>query len=75
MLTGVPSTPVERTLLASGVLEAALISRREGYRRVQTDHLAQVSYTRTRDLPPYFPLGPKPSGAAVLPFPPNNAAL
>lgn len=74
MVSGVPSTPVERTLLASGMLEAALISRREGGRRVITDWLGVV-YRRERDLPPYFPLGPLPTGAALLPWPPAGAAL
>ena len=74
MVTGVPSTPVERTLLASGMLEAALISQREGGRRVMTDWLG-VRYKRERDLPPHFPLGPEPRGAAVLPFPPGRALL
>jgi len=73
-LQGVPSTPIERTLLASGMLEAALLSRLEGGRRVVTDWLG-VTYKRERDLPPYFPLGPAPTGAARLPFPPGGAAL
>ena len=38
----VPSTPVERTLLVSGVLEAALISKKDGGRRVVTEHLGTV---------------------------------
>ena len=74
MVTGVPSTPVERTLLSSGVLEAALASRSEGGRRIVTDWL-DVRYKRERDLPPYFPLGPEPSGAAIRPFPPGGARL
>lgn len=74
MVTGIPSTPIERTLLASGMLEAALVSRREGGRRVVTDWLG-VAYRRERDLPPYFPLGPEPRGAALLPWPPGGANL
>ena len=74
MVTGIPSTPVERTLLVSGVLEAALISRREGGRRVMTDWL-NVAYKRELDLPPYFPRGSSPTGAALLPWPPGGAAL
>ena len=74
MVTGVPSTPVERTLLAGGILEAALISRQEGGRRVVTDWL-DVRYRRERDLPPHFPLGAEPRGAAILPFPPGGASL
>ena len=69
MVTGVPSYPVERTLLASGVLETALRSRRLGGARLTTPHL-NVAYQRVRDLPPYFPMGERPTGATLLPWPP-----
>jgi hypothetical protein len=74
MITGTPSTPIERTLLASGILAAALKSRNQGSRRVVTEWL-DVRYRRERDLPPFFPRGEEPTGAALLPWPPGGAAL
>ena len=69
MVTGAPSYPIERTLLASGMLEAALQSRRQGHARIATPHLA-VEYKREVALPPHMPKGPRPTGATLLPWPP-----
>jgi hypothetical protein len=43
IITGIPSYPVERTLLTSGVLEALIDSNYQGGRRLETPHL-HVSY-------------------------------
>jgi hypothetical protein len=57
-LTGKPSYPVERTLLTTGVLEAAIDSRFQGYVRLETPHL-DVSYT-SFDKIPWRPTAPEP---------------
>lgn len=64
-VTGVPSYPVERTLLVSGVLEAALDSRYQGSVRLSTPYL-DVTYP-SFDRIPHRPSGPAPVGASLQP--------
>jgi hypothetical protein len=65
-LTGRPTWPVERTLLTTGILEAALESRYRGHVRVETPHLA-VAY-RSYESFPWRPTGHRPVGAAAMPW-------
>jgi hypothetical protein len=65
-LTGRPTWSVERTLLTTGILEAALESRYRGHVRVETPHLA-VAY-RSYESFPWRPTGHRPVGAAATPW-------
>ncbi len=71
-LTGEAAYPIERTLLVSGALEALLDSRHRGHVMLETPHLG-VSY-RSYTKPPQRPSNPRPQGAAVEPFRPDEAA-
>jgi hypothetical protein len=66
-LSGVPTYPVERTLLTSGVLEAALDSRYRGHIPLATPYL-DIQY-QSYDSIPWRPRGLRPTGACLLPFP------
>ena len=61
--TGQAPYPPERTLLATGIIDAAMNSRHEDHRRVETPYLdiAYVSY----DEMPSRPLGSRPTGACL----------
>jgi hypothetical protein len=69
ILSGQPTYPVERTVLTSGVLEAALTSRHRGHIRLETPWLdiAYKSYDSFR----WRPTGPRPTGACLDPWPPR----
>ncbi len=70
-LTGVSQYPVERTLLTSGVLEAALTSRHEGHVRLETPWL-ELEY-RSFDKLKWRPTATEPEGACLEVFPPADS--
>jgi len=72
-VSGCPSYPVERTLLTSGVLEAAMDSRYRGHAVLSTPHL-RVAYVAP-ERAPHRPAGPGPSGATLQPWPPQGDPL
>ena len=69
-LTGQAQYPLERTLLTSGALEAALTSRHEGYVRLETPWL-DVRYRSFEKLR-WRPTAPSPTGVSLDPFPPEK---
>jgi hypothetical protein len=59
MQTGHPAYPVERTLLTTGILDAAMTSLFEKGKKIDTPHL-NIKYTPT-DWPPATGAAPKPA--------------
>ena len=62
ILTGKPSWPAERTLFSSGTLDAALISKRDGGKAIETPFL-DISYQPDWSWKPpeeMRPVPPKP---------------
>ncbi|HRW08363.1 MAG TPA: hypothetical protein P5121_24840 [Caldilineaceae bacterium] len=66
-LSGQPPTPLARTYLTTGILEAALISKANGGVRVETPHLA-IAY-RPPTTPVRRPVSERPTGACLDPWP------
>ena len=65
-LTGVSPSPVERTYLTTGILEAAMRSHGSGGAQVETPHLA-IRYTPA-DSQLRRPTGTRPTGASLSPW-------
>ena len=61
--TGQATYPPERTLLTTGIIDAAMNSRYEGHRVVETSYL-DIPYT-SYEILPQRPRGARPSGACV----------
>lgn len=59
--TGKPPYPVERTLMSGGILDFALESRFQGYKKLDTPQLAQVRY-QTPDASHFCTTGWGPDG-------------
>ena len=68
-LTGRPQTPIERTLLTSGITSTAVRSRHDG-KPIKTPYLA-INY-KPYDFAPIRPSGSVPAGASLDPWPPEN---
>jgi len=66
-LTGTAPTPLERTYLTTGILEAAMISHADGGRRIETPHL-EIIYSPS-PTPCRRPSGERPTGASIDPWP------
>ena len=65
-LEGAPPYSADRTLLTTGVVGQAMVSRREGHRRVLCPMMSGIRYeSYPDDKPPERPKGERPSGATL----------
>ena len=69
LITGVAPYPVERTLLATGVVDVALRSAYAGGTIIDTPQL-RFGYP-TPQTQPIRPRAPRPGGASIAPWPPE----
>lgn len=69
-LTGTAPYPPKRTLLTTGIIDAAMNSRYEGQRVVETPYL-DIAY-ESYDTMPFRPTAPRPHGASVDPNAPDS---
>jgi hypothetical protein len=69
--TGKPPYPVERTLLTSGLIDAAARSLHAGGKATVTPHLEAVRYNPA-EADPIWPRSADPKGASLAPWPPEG---
>lgn len=69
-LTGKPQTPVERTLLTSGILDMGIRSMADGGKAIDTPFL-NVTYS-AEGYDPIMPKNPRPTGQSIGPWPPKG---
>ena len=69
-ITGQPQYPAERTLVTSGILDAAVRSSHAGGKLMATPHL-EIRY-QAEGFDPIRPAGPEPTGASLGPWPPEG---
>ncbi len=67
--TGQAPYPPERTLLTTGLIDAAMNSRYEGHCKVDTPYL-DITY-ESYDQMSIRPIGPRPQGACIDPQAPD----
>lgn len=63
-LTGIPTYPVERTLLTTGILDAIMHSRAQEGGRLETPQLEEITYQSYQNAP-IRPTAPRPEGATL----------
>ena len=68
-LSGIPPNRPERTLLATGIIDAVMNSRYEDHRVVETPDL-NIAY-ESYDTAPFRPSAPRPAGACIDPNSPD----